>query len=83
MFDFEDVSYRHYLSYLNFFNSSLQTFRPAVENVEITCQKLFYDDHTVVNSLSDTKSDMMFGNYLKKLCLYILKLELIISQSFV
>jgi len=36
----------------------------------ITCQKLFYDDHTIVNSMLDVKSDMKFGNYLKKLIIY-------------
>ncbi|GAB1866951.1 protein-tyrosine-phosphatase [Camponotus japonicus] len=28
----------------------------------ITCQKLFYDDHTIVNSMLDVKSDMKFDH---------------------
>lgn len=32
---------------------------------DVTCQKLFYDEHTVVNSISDIKPDMESGNYLE------------------
>lgn len=34
-----------------------------------TCQKLFYDDHTVVNSVSDAKLDMKLGNNYSELLL--------------
>lgn len=39
----------------------------AVPSANVTCQKLFYNDHTVVNSLSDIEPNMKLGNYLQKL----------------
>lgn len=30
-----------------------------------TCQKLFYNNHVVVNSISDAKPDMELSNHLK------------------
>lgn len=35
-----------------------------------TCQKLFYNNHIVVNSISDAKPDVKLGNYLELLLMF-------------